>query len=188
MKRNYNGTTSATAKYFIGVEVENTPAKGMPTFFVTGVPPLNTILEAVDDLNINHVYLGANHTFKSRDSVLHSDGSYNHDLIDALSDLIDGLLEKNLWVTLDYDMSLHEVFLELGCTEHPMFIPMVSVKLPYLDQLGYNACIKIDDKDFNATNYGVWVHRVRELMDVDKFTPWAKYNSDTIVNNIGNDK
>ena len=35
---------------------------------------------------------------------------------------------------------------------------MISVLLPYIDQQwNYNACIKIDDKDFKASNPGVWV-------------------------------
>lgn len=181
MKRNYNGTVSDSAQYFLGIEVENTPAKGMATLFVTGVPEAKTVLAAVDDLNVNHVYLGANHTFGNRQSVETEAGVLNDDLLDSLETLVKALLDRDLWVTLDYDMSLHELFLEMGFCEHTMFIPMVSVKLPYLAQLGYNGCIKIDDKGFNASNYGVWVHRAHELMSLDHFTPWAAYTSDTIV-------
>jgi hypothetical protein len=50
--------------------------------------------------------------------------------------------------------------------------------LPYLQQLGYNATIKIDDKDFQATNPGVWCHSVQSLIRRRVFTPWDHYTKD----------
>ena len=38
--------------------------------------------------------------------------------------------------------------------------------------------LKLDDTDFNATNPGVWVHRIHELKSLDKFTNWEQYKSD----------
>ena len=61
------------------------------------------------------------------------------------------LLKSDIWVTLDYDVKHHENVLEGGMTEYDTFIPMISIKLPYISQLNYNACIKIDDKDFKAS-------------------------------------
>ena len=55
---------------------------------------------------------------------------------------------------------------------------MISVKLPNVNRLNYNACIKIDDKDFRASNPGVWVSYVQEHLKRDKFTDWDKYTSD----------
>ena len=55
---------------------------------------------------------------------------------------------------------------------------MISVKLPYIQQLGYNAIIKLDDKDFKASNPGVWCHSLHDLMDREKFTDWSKYSLD----------
>jgi hypothetical protein len=65
--------------------------------------------------------------------------------------------------------------------EQRRFIPQVSIKLPYLTQLGYNATIKIDDKDFDATNPGVWCHRLRDLTTTDSFTSWDEYSKDIII-------
>ena len=42
---------------------------------------------------------------------------------------------------------------------------MIRVK-PHIEQLGYNANIKIDDIDFNATNKGVWTISKRLLMNL----------------------
>jgi hypothetical protein len=58
---------------------------------------------------------------------------------------------------------------------------MVSVKLPYLQQLGYNATIKLDDKDFNATNPGVWCHSLHSLQNRSVFTSWSKYTQDEVI-------
>ena len=81
-------------------------------------------------------------------------------------------------VTLDYDVEYHEWVLETGMTERHNFIPLLSVKLPYVNQLGYNACIKIDDSDFKHSNPGVWIHQVHDLLDREKFTDWTKYGND----------
>ena len=56
-----------------------------------------------------------------------------------------------------------EGLLESALVEFDNFIPMISVKLPYIKQFGYNATIKLDDKDFAATNPGVWCHSVHDL-------------------------
>jgi len=71
--------------------------------------------------------------------------------------------------------------LEAGYNEQSKFISQISVKLPYIDHLNYNACIKIDDKDFKASNAGVWIHQVHDLQDRSKFTDWSKYENDNPV-------
>ena len=68
--------------------------------------------------------------------------------------------------------------LESGLTENHNFIPMISVKLPYINQLGYNATLKLDDKDFRATNPGVWCHSLHTLQKRSVFTDWSKYTKD----------
>ena len=91
------------------------------------------------------------------------------------------LLNKKFWVTLDVDTARVEGLLETGLTEHNRFIPMISAKIPYIDQLGYNACLKIDDKGFDASNPGVWVHRLHDLKEKSVFTDWSKYTTDEII-------
>ena len=84
-------------------------------------------------------------------------------------------------VTLDYDAKYHEWILESGYNEDHNFISMISVKLPYVNQLNYNACIKIDDADFDHSNPGVWVHNIHPLLQRDKFTDWRAYGDDNPV-------
>ena len=82
---------------------------------------------------------------------------------------------------MDIDVSQVEGLLESGLCEHYNFIPMISVKIPYIRQLGYNATIKLDDRDFAATNPGVWCHNLHDLQKRTKFTDWSKYSNDKTI-------
>ena len=75
-------------------------------------------------------------------------------------------------------MKYHDWVLQRDYNDYEKFISQISVKLPDVNQLNYNACIKIDDRDFDATNPGVWIHQVHDLMDRNKFTNWDAYSKD----------
>ena len=162
---------SEDTKFFIGTEVEHSPAYGQSTLFVVGYQPAEEILARALNNNCPHIYLGANQSFNPPTT----------DDWMAWDDLITDLLKDGIWVTLDFDVSLLEQVLEGGMTEYDTFIPMISVKMPYMGQLGYNATIKLDDKDFKATNPGVWCHSLHELQDRKVFTDWSKYTKDEII-------
>jgi hypothetical protein len=95
--------------------------------------------------------------------------------------MIQAVLDRGYWCTLDLDVSAVSGLTEGGLTENAQFIPMISVKLPYIKLLGYNATVKIDDTDFQATNPGVWCHSLHDLMQRQKFTSWNQYTKDEIV-------
>ena len=162
---------SEDTKFFIGTEVEHSPAYGQRTLFVVGYQPKEEILARALNNNCPHIYLGANQSFNPPTT----------DDWMAWDDLITDLLKDGIWVTLDFDVSLLEQVLEGGMTEYDTFIPMISVKMPYMGQLGYNATIKLDDKDFKATNPGVWCHSLHELQDRKVFTDWTKYTKDEVI-------
>ena len=169
MERAYEGSENqSNVIYFSGIEIEATPAYGMHTLFVVGIRPLDEVLEHAKNENAEHIYLGANQCFK--ESV-----SY-HDL--AL-----GLLDAGYWVTLDYPLQSHEWVL-WECSDlmdRDNFIPQISVKIPYISDCNYNTTIKIDDKDFRASNPGVWCHQLHDLMAREKFTSWKEYTNDKII-------
>jgi hypothetical protein len=158
-------------KFFIGTEVEHTPAHGQRTLFVVGYQPKEEILARALNNACPHIYLGANQSFHPKDSEAWA----------AWDTLLSDMLKEGIWVTLDFDVSLVEEVLECGMTDYNTFIPMISVKLPYIKQLGYNATLKLDDKDFKATNPGVWCHSVHELQTRKTFTDWTKYTQDEII-------
>lgn len=150
--KNRDGHNDDT-KFFIGTEVEHTPAYGQKTLFVVGLQNLKEILARALNNNCPHIYLGANQSFQP----------------------------INIWVTLDYDLKYHENILEESWNEKDTFISMISVKMPYVRQLNYNACIKIDDRGYRETNPGVWVHSVHDLQTRKTFTDWTKYTKDEII-------
>lgn len=168
---------------FIGVEVEHTPAFGLRTLFVIGLQDPKEILEIINEhrsyydtsKHIDHVYFGANMSFPS---LRVNDGAEWA----KWENMIFEVMEKaNIPCTLDIDVASVEGLAESGLCENNNFIPMISVKLPYIQQLGYNATIKLDDKDFAATNPGVWCHSIHDLKDRDKFTDWSKYTKDEVI-------
>lgn len=183
MNRDYETGTSDSVIFFVGDEVEHTPAHGTKTLFVVGLHTANDIFAKIkstefamtrkfDSKVIQHVYFGANQSFPR---------AANYGEWAEWQEMIEPLLKQGIWCTLDIDASQVERLLESGLTEYHTFIPMISVKLPYIQQLGYNATIKLDDKGFKATNPGVWCHSVHALQDRKMFTEWGKYTQDQII-------
>jgi hypothetical protein len=163
--------------FFIGTEVENSPAKDMLTLFVVGIQPTANILEIAVRNNIRHIYLGANMS-------LHGVANDDHNTWREWDRMMETLLEDSYidYITVDLEASQLEGFLESRMSEENRVIPMISVKLPYTRLLNYNTTIKIDDKGFNQTNPGVWCHSLHDLMDRKTFTPWSAYQGDNPVN------
>ena len=176
MKRDYTDGVADNITFFIGTEIEKTPAYGMKTLFVVGVHDDQIITTMAQNNDCTHIYFGANQSFKT-------DGVNDAENWRMWEDMIYVCLDADdeFWCTLDLDVAQVEGLLESGLVEKRQFIPQISVKLPYLQQLGYNATIKIDDKDFKATNPGVWCHNLHDLLGRDKFTSWDKYGKDEIL-------
>ena len=158
------------AQFFYGTEVEHTPAFGMPTLFVVGVQEQEWIGYHLNGRR--HIYFGANQSFPNYDTDARGWLTWEH--------MIRPFLDRDYLCTLDIDVKCVEGLLETGFCEYHNFIPMISVRLPYIQQLGYNATLKLDDKDFAATNPGVWCHSIHDLQNRDHFTDWSKYTKDEI--------
>jgi hypothetical protein len=172
--------------FFTGVEVENSPAKGMRTLFVVGVQPVDKILSIISNTNslldtskhIRHIYIGANMS-------LHGIANDDYFTWSQWDDMVNSLLESSTvdYITVDFTSDQIEGFLDNAMSDDNRVIPMISVKLPYTKLLNYNTTIKIDDKGFNQTNPGVWCHSLHELLDRETFTPWCAYKGDGPVDN-----
>lgn len=165
-----------TATYFYGREVEHTPALGMETLFVVGLRPTSeiTVQVAMAEREIRHIYFGANQSFPNPDF-------NDFQTWENWENMIWPFLEEGYYCTLDLDLRCAEGLLEGKLTEHDLFIPMISVKLPYAKLWNYNTTIKIDDRDFQATNPGVWCHSLHDLKNRAVFTPWSKYQDDKVA-------
>lgn len=149
-------------KYFIGTEVEHTPAYGKRTLFVVGLQDLDDILKQAYGQGVKHIYLGANQSF---------DGNEKY------AELVDGCIDAGYLTSLDIDVKYTSAVRK----HDPLFIPIISVQVPNIERLGPNAVIKIDDDITNKTNPGVWTHRASALMSETVFTDWDKYKNDVEI-------
>ena len=175
MKREYTEGTHEGITFFTGVEIEHTPAYQMRTLFVVGTHNPYDVIELAHLHDCQHIYFGANQSFDA------GGDTNNAEYWRPWENMIHVCLEQDFWCTLDLDVKDVEGLLESGLTEKRRFIPQISVKLPYLQQLGYNATIKLDDVDFNATNPGVWCHTLHSLTSRETFTSWDQYGKDEII-------
>ena len=171
MNRDYKDGTSNSVMLFVGKEVEHTPAFGMTTLFVTGLQPIKAIERVLTNQDIKHIFFGANHSY--------------HPIIPeehyAWEEMIMHFLNKEYLCSLDIPMDQVEEFHDSGLCEKNNFIPQIRVPIPYIKLWNYNTMLKIDDKDFKATNPGVWTHSLHSLMNRSKFTDWNQYKNDEII-------
>jgi hypothetical protein len=157
--------------YFVGTEVENTIMKGEKTLFVVGIKSVDEITKLAQEHNIRHIYFGTSQSF-------HPVNSYDWVQWD---EMIKPLLIKNYFVTLDFDVQYCKDLHEEAWCEYNNFIPMISVKIPYIKLYNYHATVKIDDNTWGDTNPGVWCYPLNELLKRRVYTDWKDYIGDTPV-------
>lgn len=172
MIRDYADGTANDVTIFVGTEVEKTPAFGMKTLFVVGCHEGEEIIKLAKWYNCEHIYFGANQSFIP---------SPDPEFWPNWESMIKTCLDNNFWCTLDFDVKYIEEVAESGFDEYRKYIPQISVKIPYLKLLNYNATIKIDDKDFDATNIGIWCVPLTDLTKREYYNTWDVYKNDEIV-------
>jgi len=165
--------------FFWGQEVEHTPAFGMNTLFVVGYQTQERIQETLADRNdlvdidrhVHHIFFGANDSYhpNTRDDYV------------KWENVIQTFLDQGFWCSLDIPFQYVAEFHDGGLCERDRFIPIIKVPVPYIRLWNYNTCVKIDDRDFAATNPGVWVHSLHDLQDRTKFTDWSRYTNDEVI-------
>lgn len=163
-----------TVNYFVGQEVEHSPAFGHTTLFVVGLQDPARVLDLATINHCNHVYFGANQSFPNP----HCD---DRAVWKTWETMIQSVMNQGMLCTLDLDVTAVAGLTTSSMIAYNNFIPMISVKLPHIQLLGYNATIKLDDQDFAATNPGVWCHSLHNLRDRTVFTNWSQYTKDEIV-------
>lgn len=169
MNRDYKSGVAGDVTFFIGTEVEHTPAFGKKTLFVVGIQSTDNIADNL--VGCEHIFFGANHSFNPKTPDEHK----------LWEQMIFYFLNKDYLCSLDIPINQVEAFHDSGYCERDNFIPQIRVPIPYIKLWNYNTMLKIDDKDFKATNPGVWSHSLHTLMDRSKFTDWSQYQTDTII-------
>lgn len=171
MKREYSKGIEDSVSFFLGTEIEHTPALGMKTLFVVGLQDTEEINRLAQGHRCPHIYFGANQSFNPM----------TYDDWRRWDSMIIETLDQGRWCTLDLDVKHVEQLHESPLCEQRRFIPQISVKIPYLHLLNYNATIKIDDVGFAATNPGVWCHELSKFTDRKCFTGWDAYTKDEVI-------
>jgi len=169
MNRDYTDGETSDVDFFKGIEVEHTPAFGKKTLFVVGVQTIDHISARLH--GESHIFFGANHSFN-----LQSPEEWK-----SWEDMITYFLDRDYLCSLDIPLSAVEEFNDGGLNDRDNFIPQIRVPIPYIKLWNYNTMLKIDDKDFKATNPGVWTHSLHDLKRRSKFTSWADYKNDEII-------
>jgi len=177
MERDYANGVMNNVSFFIGVEIEKTPAYGMKTLFVVGIHNPSKIIDMAISNKCEHIFLGANHSFDPAKDMI-ATGFDVDDAMRGWDGMIFPLLMEGYLVSLDFDLRFAQAILESGYNEYDNFIPQISVKIPHVRAFNYNAMLKIDDMDFKATNPGVWCHPIHALLERDRFTDWREYGKD----------
>jgi hypothetical protein len=152
--------------FFVGQEVEKTPAFGKRTLFVVGAQPVDEIANHL--AGIEHIFFGANHSFDPANNLEWQ----------RWESMIQHFLKLGYLCSLDIPIGAVEQFNDTGLCEHRNFVPQIRVSVPYVRLWNYNTMIKIDDRDFDATNPGVWTHSLHSLMNRETFTDWSDYEKD----------
>lgn len=160
--------------YFTGYEVEHTVCYGKFTLFVVGTPPVEEILSEAKNAGVEHIYFGTSQSFPNIQT-------NDAEEWQKWESTIKSCLDEGYWCTLDLDVAQVEGLHESSLCEYDRFVPMISVKLPYIKLFNYNTTVKIDDKTWGATNSGVWTHQLHDLMSKDKYTYWDQYANDTTI-------
>lgn len=160
-------------EFFYGREVELTPMHGQPTLFVVGYQSVEAIEQALakSTYETRHIFFGANDSYRPSGADEHT----------AWENVIMTFLDRGLWCSLDIPFRYVEEFHEGGLCERDRFVPIIKVPIPYIKLWNYNTCVKIDDHDFAATNPGVWVHQLQDLMARARFTDWSQYEKDQVI-------
>ena len=171
MKRNYSSGVANTVKFFVGTEVERTPAYNLRTLFVVGIHEYDIVMKHFIENNCEHIFFGANHSF---------DPKIDDEWLEW-ENLITQFLSQDILCSLDIAVDKTEDLSESALIKYNCFIPQLRVPIPHIKLLNYNTMIKIDDTGFQATNPGVWCHNLHKLMSQETFTPWRDYSLDKII-------
>ena len=163
-------------KFFIGKNAEKTPSFGKNTLFVIGEPDIEEIARVIAQHKgteeITHIHFGAERSFVI---------STYQNMEDDWLPVIVHFLTLDYWCTLEVDSSVTNIIHESKLTTYTRFIPLISVKIPFVNELGYNGVLKIDDVQYNHSNVGVWCHMTHDLLDRFNYTGWDDYNDDYVL-------
>jgi hypothetical protein len=177
-------TGHENVRFFIGPEIEKTPAADKRTLFVVGLQDTNIVEGLAREYKTPHIFLSANRSFDSVEEVEPGVYMVGKTMVSDWEKQIHYLLDKGFMVSLDYPAHKHALVLKAlnpGIWQSRNFVPILSVAIPNVNTSSVNLTIKIDDSNFKATNDGVWCMNHHEITDSNRFTSWNEYRDDVIL-------
>lgn len=171
-------------RFFVGPEVEKTPAADKRTLFVVGLQDTTLVERLAREYKTPHIFLSANRSFDSVEEVKPGIYMVGETMVSDWETQIHYLLDKGFMVSLDYPAHKHALVLKAlnpGIWQSRNFVPILSVAIPNVSTSSVNLTIKIDDSNFRATNDGVWCMNHHEVTDSNRFTSWNEYRDDMIL-------
>jgi len=166
---------------YIKKEIENMLTKGMKTLYINGIDNI----VGMDDDDITKI---VDTSIIQKCTVIRIIGFSMDPNADEFKEwepwekLINTILDKtNVMCVFEFDSKYVESFLETGLAEKDNLVPVVNVNLPYNNQLGYNAVIKIADNQNQNTNPGTWCHQLHDLKSLESFTHWNAFNQNPLL-------
>lgn len=172
MDRTYSNDSNQQVEFFVGQELEKTKFFGQKTLFVVGNKSEQEINVKISQAEkkigskIEHIYLAANHSWKEFKNF----------------DLISKFINMGYNVTYECDsMTLDQVEHKLPLTNSEKFVLMLSVPVPNVMLKNKHTVIKIDDRDTNRNNPGIWCKDIQDMLNEDNLTTWDKYSNDIIL-------
>lgn len=163
---------NSKGSFFVGPEAEYTSANGKKTLFVVGSQKTETIEELTKSHKISHVYFGTSGSFSLNGNNWEKQLVY--------------FLDRGYTVSLEYPANLHGDILNLlspGIWQSRLFVPVMTVKIPRLEDSNPNLTLKIEDLGFQYSNPGVWCLNCHELTDNNRLTGWHEYSLEELAVN-----
>ena len=145
--------------FYIGPEVNQTPAFSKRTLFVEDFQDTKIIESTAREYKTPHISLAANETF-----------SLEYDWDAQLT----ALLDRGFMVTLEYPVELHSrliLNLSRGVLQSRNFVPLPCVLISKMSTLNPNLTLKIDD----MSGDGVWAMHYHQVMDSNRFTAASEF-------------
>ena len=139
MKRNYESGVADTITFFVGVEIEHTPAHGMQTLFVVDLQRTATVLRHAEKNSCKHIYFGANHSYKVM----------NGQEVQSIASQLQYFLERDYHVTIDMNPA-YKGFSEITkLLSYPKFTIVYGVTVENVKdiQLEFWVGIEYSEKD-----------------------------------------
>lgn len=154
-----------TTKFYIGPEVEKTPAYGKRTLFITDVVENSKVEQYVRDNRIQHI------------SIEVSEGNLDN----KFSDLVTYLLDRNYFVTFKYPADSHAGVLETfspGVWQSRLFVPVLRVNVKSIETSNPNLTLSLRDETI-----GLWSLHYNDLLDSNRFTDDSEHERVEIIEN-----